>query len=80
MAEEAEKGKEIMPLKKGFSKDSIGKNIKKEEEAGKPKDQAEAIALNTAREAADKAGEPEKGPKPKRNWSEWLNDPMRPRK
>jgi hypothetical protein len=37
-----------MPLKKGKSKKVIGENIKKEQEAGKPHDQAVAIALNTA--------------------------------
>jgi hypothetical protein len=56
-----------MPLKKGFSKDSIGKNIKTEERAGTPKKQAVAIALNVAREAANKAGEPSKAPKPKKD-------------
>lgn len=40
-----------MPLSHGKSKDAIGKNIKTEVEAGKPQDQAVAIALNTAREA-----------------------------
>jgi len=69
-----------MAVKKGFSKKTIGENIKKEEDAGKPKDQAEAIALSTAREAADKAAEPDKAPKPRRTWSDWVNDPMRPRK
>ena len=69
-----------MPIKKGFSKKTIGENIKKEEDAGKPKDQAEAIALTAAREAAEKSEEPEKGPKPRRNWNDWVNDPMRPRK
>lgn len=40
-----------MPLIKSASKKDIGKNIKTEEKAGKPKKQAIAIALNTAREA-----------------------------
>lgn len=41
-----------MPLIKSASKQAIGKNIKTEEEVGnKPRDQAVAIALNTAREA-----------------------------
>jgi hypothetical protein len=39
-----------MPLDKSGSKNSIGKNIKTEEKAGKPKRQAVAIALNVARE------------------------------
>lgn len=44
-----------MPLKKGFTKDSIGANIKREERRGKPKKQAVAIALNVARKAKRKA-------------------------
>ncbi len=52
-----------MPLKKGYSRDSIGKNIKMEEKAGRPKKQAIAIALNVARDAAMKAGKPSKAPK-----------------
>ena len=44
-----------MPLIKGFTSKSIGKNIKKEEGAGKPRKQALAIALSTARKAAKKS-------------------------
>ena len=40
-----------MPLIKSASKKNIGKNIKKEEESGKPPKQAVAIALNVARKA-----------------------------
>lgn len=40
-----------MPLIHSKSKGAIGKNIAKEEEAGKPHKQAVAIALNTARKA-----------------------------
>jgi hypothetical protein len=54
-----------MPLKKGYSSSSIGKNIKMEEGYGRPKKQAVAIALNVAREAAKKAGKPSKAPKRK---------------
>lgn len=54
-----------MPLSKGYSKKAIGKNVKAEMAAGKPKNQAIAIALNTAREAANKAGKPGKAPKKK---------------
>jgi hypothetical protein len=43
-----------MPLDKSKSKAAIGKNIKTEESAGKPKKQAVAIALNVAREAGAK--------------------------
>ena len=52
-----------MPLTKGYSRKSIGKNIKVEEKAGRPRKQALAIALNVAREAAMKAGKPGKAPK-----------------
>jgi len=55
-----------MPLKKGYSRDTIGKNIKMEEKAGRPKKQAVAIALNVARKAAMKAGKPSKAPKGKK--------------
>ena len=54
-----------MPLKKGYSRSSIGENIKMEEKAGRPKKQAIAIALNVARDAAMKAGKPSKAPKRK---------------
>jgi hypothetical protein len=37
-----------MPLKRGSSRKAIGGNIKIEEEAGKPRKQAIAIALNVA--------------------------------
>jgi hypothetical protein len=40
-----------MPLDKSGSKASVGKNISREEEAGKPHRQAIAIALNTQRRA-----------------------------
>ncbi len=40
-----------MPLIKSKSKKAIGENIKREEEAGKPKRQAVAIALDVARKA-----------------------------
>ena len=38
-----------MPLKKGSSKKTISSNIKTEMQAGKPRRQAIAIALNTAK-------------------------------
>jgi hypothetical protein len=41
-----------MPLIKSGSKEAVGKNIKKEMEAGKPKKQAVAIALSNERKYA----------------------------
>lgn len=41
-----------MPLDKSGSAQSVGKNIKAEMKAGKPKKQAVAISLNTEREYA----------------------------
>ena len=43
-----------MPLKEGYSKESIGHNIGVEEESGKPRDQAVAIGLSKARESLKK--------------------------
>jgi len=45
-----------MPLKKGYSRASISKNIRAEIHKRRPQKQAIAIALNTARKAAKKAG------------------------
>ena len=44
-----------MPLKKGYSKKSISKNISTEMHHGKPQKQAIAIAYSVARKARAKA-------------------------
>lgn len=41
-----------MPLKKGYSRKTIGKNIATEIKAGVPQKQAIAIAMSVARKAA----------------------------
>ena len=51
-----------MPMKKGYSKKAVSSNIRTEMKSGKPQKQAVAIALNTARTAAMKAGKPGKAP------------------
>lgn len=43
-----------MPLKKGFGEKTIARNIKTEMKHGKSQQQAVAIALSVAREAAPK--------------------------
>lgn len=45
-----------MPLTKGYGKKSVGKNIKAELKAGRPKKQAIAIALSVARKAKKSHG------------------------
>lgn len=49
-----------MPLNKGKSKKAISENIRTEIAEGKPRKQAVAIALNTAREAGAKIPKPRK--------------------
>ena len=55
-----------MPLKKGSSKKTISSNIKKEMSAGKPRKQAIAIALNTAKPKKASKGGSIKAKKPAR--------------
>lgn len=43
-----------MPLKKGYGKKTISKNIKTEMASGKPQKQAVAIALDVARRSEKK--------------------------
>jgi hypothetical protein len=45
----------VMPLKMGYSAKSVSANIKAEMKAGKPQNQAVAIALSVARKAKSKA-------------------------
>ena len=52
-----------MPLIKSAAKKDIGKNIDIEKKAGKPIKQAQAIALNVAREAGAHIKKPKKGKK-----------------
>ena len=55
-----------MPLKKGYSQNTISSNIRTERAAGKSQKQAVAIALNTANRAANRAGKSNKSPRMRR--------------
>jgi hypothetical protein len=52
----------IMPMTKGYSKKTIGKNIAMEIKSGKPQKQAVAMSLSVASKAAKAAGKPSKAP------------------
>jgi len=52
-----------MPLKKGTSKKNIAANVKELIKAGRPKNQAIAIALSIARGKTNAVQEPKKGSK-----------------
>jgi hypothetical protein len=54
-----------MPLKRGTSRKTIGKNIKEMEASGHPKKQAIAAALNEARESGANIKKPVKKTKKK---------------
>jgi hypothetical protein len=51
-----------MPMTKGYSNKSIGKNIAMEMKSGKPQNQAVAMALGMASKMAKAAGKPGKAP------------------
>ena len=51
-----------MPMTKGYSKKTIGKNIAMEMKSGKPQKQAVAMSLNVASKSAKAAGKPSKAP------------------
>jgi hypothetical protein len=49
-----------MPIKKGYSKATVSKNIRTEMKSGKSQAQSVAIALSVAREAKKKAAKKKK--------------------
>jgi hypothetical protein len=49
-----------MPLKKGYSQKTVSQNIRTEMKAGKPQNQAIAIALDVAKRARAAAGKKKK--------------------
>ena len=54
-----------MPMKQGYGKKTVGKNIAMEMKHGKPQKQAVAMSLSMARESAKKSGTPSKAPSKK---------------
>jgi len=55
-----------MPMKQGYSKKTIGKNVAMEMKSGKPRKQAVAMALSMASKSAKSAGKPRKAPMKKK--------------
>lgn len=58
--------KDVAPLKKGYSKETISDNIRIGRRLGRPEKQAVAVAFNVARKAAKKAGKRPAHLRPKR--------------
>jgi len=51
-----ERGVDAMPMKKGYGKKTVSKNIKNEMKSGKPQRQAVAMAMDSARRSKKPKG------------------------